>query len=48
MSTDLQRMEGHMDKTRMKIAIVFGGGDLGLIFLPFKFPFIVVVVPSVQ
>lgn len=48
MSTDLQSIDVHMDKTWMKIAMVFRVGDLGLIFLPFTFPFIVAMAPLVQ
>lgn len=48
MNTALQRLEVHMDKTCMKIAVVSGVADLGLLFLPFKFPFIVAMVPLVQ
>ena len=38
----------HLNKTLMKIAVVLAVGNWGLIFLPFKLPLLVAMVPSVQ
>lgn len=48
MSTDLQRTHVRMDKTGMKMAAALGVQGIGLIFIPFKFPLLLLCGPLVQ